>query len=198
MKPVLVSKYVDLLNKAYTKYRDVKVIYRAADREPCISKNHESSEQNSENKNIRHRKRKRSSKDTASVYKKNKGLMSAVHFNPNEDLIILEALKKEKDVGVVIRKLKIELKRSYRSIQHRIVKLQSGSSRRETKTFSLAEDLKIIDNAVESIRSGQTLFRCEIAKVDDLGKDQTYFKTTYSFTLLRLNKSISFFRWTLE
>jgi len=164
MKPVLVSKYVDLLNKAYSKYRDVKVIYRAAGRETCnsnfFSNNHESSA--SENKN------KRRSKDTPFDSKKNKGLMSAVHFNPNEDLIILEALKKEKDIGVVIRKLKIELNRSYRSIQHRIVKLQSGSSRRETKTFSLAEDLKIIDNAVESIRSGQTLFRCEIAKVDDL------------------------------
>jgi len=170
MKPVLVSKYVDLLNKAYSKYRDVKVIYRAAGRETCnsnfFSNNHESSA--SENKNICHRKSKRRSKDTPFDSKKNKGLMSAVHFNPNEDLIILEALKKEKDVGVVIRKLKIELKRSYRSIQHRIVKLQSGSSRRETKTFSLAEDLKIIDNAVESIRYGQTLSRCEIAKVDDL------------------------------
>ena len=189
MKPVLVSKYVDLLNKAYSKYRDVKVIYRTADRETCNSKNYESSEQKSEIKNISHRKRTRRSKDAASVYKKNKGLMSAVHFNPNEDLIILEALKKEKDVGVVIRKLKIELKRSYRSIQHRIVKLQSGSSRRETKTFSLAEDLKIIDNAVESIRYGQTLSRCEIAKVDDLGKDQTYFKTTYLFTILTLFRS---------
>jgi len=59
------------------------LIYRAEDRETCNSKNHESSE--SETKNISHRKRKRSSKDTTSEYKKNKGLMSAIHVNPNED-----------------------------------------------------------------------------------------------------------------
>ena len=62
------------------------------------------------------------------------------------------------------------LNRPYKSIQHRIEKLGTGSGRRRFRPFSLQEDFLIIDNALKSLKLCKSLEETQLHDYEDLAK----------------------------
>ena len=161
MKAVNV-KYLELLNRAYDKYKDIDVIEKVP--EPIENTTTGKLSQKSDK---RCKVNKTKSKDK--VGRKTKKLHDRKLFSPQEDQIIIDNLCHE-DLTKSINILTKKLPRTYAGIQKRIEKLQSGNLRREHKQFTLDEDLMIIDSAVADLKNKGSLVNTQLHKKEDLSK----------------------------
>ena len=165
------QKYVDLLSATYEKYKAIDFIDNSKIKETLESESDFDAVQNSrdgegavkfnssidilitggikcENKSINSKVAKKRGYTFQKLYK-------VRTFTPEEDEVIQKFMTSSDNdsKSVRITKLTKELNRPYKSIQHRIVKLQTGTSKREYRPFTLQEDLLIVDNAVESFQT---------------------------------------------
>ena len=81
----------------------------------------------------------------------------------------MKSASEEKRSAGILRLTKV-LNRPYKSIQHRIAKLGTGSGRRRFKPFSLQEDLLIVDNALKSLKRCKSLEETQLNNYDALAK----------------------------
>ena len=167
------QKYVDLLSATYEKYKAIDFIDNSKIKETQESESDFDAVQNGrdgegkgavklnrsidiliaggikcENKSINSKVAKKRGYTFQKLYK-------VRTFTPEEDEVIQKFMTSSdnESKSVRITKLTKELNRPYKSIQHRIVKLQTGTSKREYRPFTLQEDLLIVDNAVESFQT---------------------------------------------
>ena len=81
--------------------------------------------------------------------RKNRRSCKKNSFSPEEDAVILEAIKSDNLVTCEIAR---KLGRHRKSISNRVEKLKStGTSRRRYKTFQINEDYKLIDTALKHL-----------------------------------------------
>ena len=145
------SKYVELLSEAFEKYRNIEVI------EKTVTKCDDNDEilnniPKVDVTSISLKKKKKDAKEMNSEDKsrKNRKVCKIKFFLPEEDELILKAIRKDDYKIVDIAK---QLNRGCDSIIWRIKKLKmTGTSRRRYKNFDLKEDCVLIDAAVDHLR----------------------------------------------
>jgi len=183
------QKYVDLLSATYEKYKTIDFIDNSNIKETLESGFDFDSVQNvsdgavnsnsssdllkaggiskCENKSIDSKIARKRGYTFQKLYK-------VRTFTPEEDEVIQRFMTSSdnESKSVRITKLTKELNRPYKSIQHRIVKLQTGTSKREYRPFTLQEDLLIVDNAVESFQtlSCKSLQEVQLSDHESLAK----------------------------
>ena len=185
------QKYVDLLSATYEKYKAIDFIDNSKTKETLESGSDFDSFQNvrdgegavnsnSSSDILIARGIKCGNESTDSKIARKRGynfqkLYKVRTFTPEEDEVIQRFMTSSdnESKSVRITKLTKELNRPYKSIQHRIVKLQTGTSKREYRPFTLQEDLLIVDNAVESFqtcRSCRSLQEVQLSDHESLAK----------------------------
>ena len=187
------DKYVNLLVQTFEKYKDISTLGGRAE-EIEQNENDESIVKLSNTaKYVRSKVQGSSKSNLNDKAKKTKGytfhkLFKVKQFTPHEDDVIIEKMKftSAEEKPAAILELSKDLNRHYKSIQVRIMKLETGSRLRRYKSFSLQEDCLIIDSLVESLKLSKSLEDAQIEDCEKLGK---------SFG--RGEKSI-FFRWNLQ
>ena len=183
------QKYVDLLSATYEKYKAIDFIDNSKTKETLESGSDCDSVQNVRDGAVNSNSSsdllkaggiKCENKPIDSKITKKRGytfqkLYKVRTFTPEEDEVIQRFMTSSdnESKSVRITKLTKELNRPYKSIQHRIVKLQTGTSKREYRPFTLQEDLLIVDNAVESFqtcRSCRSLQEVQLSDHESLAK----------------------------
>lgn len=164
------QKYVQLLQNSYERYKDLEVIINPNN---SVLTSESSVENDSKTNNVRQNKELESKskihKKSRKPYKDciSKRFFFCKKFTPDEDQIILDAIK-DSDVKDASRKLTKKLGRNNMSIECRIQKLLSGVTARQYKLFTLNEDLLIIDNVIESLKEGESLYDVGLRDIKNL------------------------------
>ena len=111
-------------------------------------------------------------KDRIKKLKTGNPLSTRRRFTPDDDAILLEAIREGKE-GDVVRLTKI-LDRCQQSVRDRIKKLKlTGEGRATTKMYTLEEDMVIMDAAVEKYREVKSLKDTTLsaATIESLSQD---------------------------
>ena len=182
MKDKVKAKYVALLNEAMEKYRNVEILVRHQEENnvdtqiisrPTVGSNEAVVKlrklpqiEETVNANVKNRVMNKNKKQ---LMRKDKKLVVLKHFSPQEDKIIFKALKNDENINKICCVLSKKLGRRYNAIQNRIWKLQqTGSSRRSYKHFTFEEDCKVLESAIESLKSSKSLSETKLHQIEDL------------------------------
>ena len=140
------EKYADMLKERLEELKDVDLI----DNRTNIETDDEKVKPKAARENLNtgsERKRKGFTKGKPGVAKK--------RFVGKEDKILWRAIRKGKDGDV--KSLAKTLNRNAESVRNRIVKLKTGVSIKVKKSFTLEEDLFILDAALEHFHQVQSI-----------------------------------------
>jgi len=190
------EKYVKLLSKTFDKYKDIDILGNMEHIEPAqrVKTIHELKRTDGNGtENIRPKIESSSKLNLGEIEKSEKKRGYTFHklykikqFTPDEDEIIVDTMKSAEKKSAGILELTKVLNRPYKSIQHRIEKLGTGTGKRRFRPFSLQEDFLIIDNALKSLKQCKSLEETQLHDYEDLAK-----------SLDRQGKSV-FERWNTQ
>ena len=107
-------------------------------------------------------------------------------FTRYEDEVIIETMKSAKKKSAGILELSKVLNRAYKSIQGRVLKLETGSGIRRQKVFSLEEDFLILDFGLKGLKLCKSLEETQIENIEDLARG------------LKRNEKSVFDRWNIH
>ena len=209
---VLNLKYVKLLEKTFEKYRDIDVL-RTQTKNDCEKEHLEAPEsivvdnevvvttKRVVSKNAK--KRKIISPAERGQLKKNykkRHVETRTVYSQEEDDYLKHFLKTtpdfEKNKSAKIRELKIKMKRTTKSLEHRLAQLQRRkvAPKRSNRPFTLEEDKLIIDAALVNLRKCKSLAETDLANYKELSQTMTN-RNAYS---LQLRWSIFLRTWLLQ
>jgi len=184
-KAVVDPKYVAMLNTAYEKYAKLEVVNSNFEhfsdsnenvkkllvKDPIISTSSHKIGENSVTKN------KKSNSDNKTKKVKNRANYGAKSYSEEENIFLLNYLKNNSDLSrtYAAKELaKLMKGRTWKSIKHQIVALQSGKEvavvKRILKRFSLTEDKVIIDEAIKHLKLSKSLREATIQNIREFGK----------------------------
>ena len=184
------KKYVQLLRKTFDKYKEIDMLGK-------IEEEHSEQERRAEKtikattKYVQTKMGESSMQSQGVKSEKKRGytfhkLYKIKQFTPDEDEIIVDTMKSAEKKSAGILELTKLLNRPYKSIQHRIEKLGTGTGKRRFRPFSLQEDFLIVDNALKSLKQCKSLEDTQLHDYEDLAK-----------SLDRQGKSV-FERWNTQ
>lgn len=169
------KKYVNLLSKTFDKYKYIDILARKGDEEE--EKREETTAAvglyTSTKYYVRLKAGASSKPSPGEKSEKKRGytfhkLYKIKQFTHNEDEMIVKTMQSAEKKSAGILELTKVLNRPYKSIQHRIEKLSTGSGRRRFRPFSLQEDYLIIDNALKSLKLCKSLEETHLHDYEDL------------------------------
>jgi len=165
---------VKLLQTTYTKYKDIDIIYSDKTRSDI---------------GLSELKLRKAPK-VSEIVKKNlsskvngrklKVIHSLRQYSPEEDKILLMAIKTDGICTKTITKLSKQLERTYASIQVRLNKLATGSGKRKYRMFTLQEDFLIVECAIEDLRNNSSLIEAQLTNLEDLASSMRRLQITLS------------------
>lgn len=179
------EKYVMLLNKTYDKYKDVSILRRVEEKESeekeetfvkdsSHAKYLHNKFQESPDSNLDDKAKTKNGgilrREWKKAYRSNPQLYKTKRFTPDEDKIIVQTMRSAKNKSEGLLELKKVLNRPYRSIAHRIEKLETGSVQVVFKLFSREEDFLIIDNSLQSLKLSKSISATQLVDREELAK----------------------------
>jgi len=175
------EKFVNLLNRTFEKYKDISVL-KSREEENCEPEEKDKRKTITTEKistpiydrlNVGGSSKPKSSEKSPGGKKRGytvHKLYKSKQFTPDEDEVIIKIMKSAENNSTGILELTKLLNRPYRSIQHRIEKMATGSVQKTSKPFSLQEDFLIIDSALKSLKQCKSLEETELHDHEDLAK----------------------------
>ena len=169
------KKYVNLLEKSFDKYKDIDILGWKGDDGEKEKREEETVNITNITKYVCPKAGASSKPSNGEKSNKKRGfikkkLYKIKKFTPDEDQVIIDTMQCTDKKSTGILELTKVLNRPYKSIQHRIEKLGTGSGRRRFRPFSLQEDFLIIDNALKSLKLCKSLEETHLNDYEDLAK----------------------------
>ena len=169
------EKYVNLLTKTFEKYKDISTLGGGVQENEQEEKDETTVNVYNNAKYVRNKMKGTSNSNLDDKTKKKRGytshqLYKIKVFTPDEDKVIVQAMKSSVKKSESILELSKILNRTYKSVQGRILKLETGSSNRRVKFFSLEEDCLIIDNSLRSLSQCKSIEEAQMDNFEELAK----------------------------
>ena len=170
------DKYVNLLVQTFEKYKDISTLGGRVEEIEQEEKEETTVNVYNNAKYVQNKLKGTSDSNLDDKAKKkraytNHQLYKIKLFTPDEDEVIVQAMKFADKKSAAILELSKVLNRTYKSVQGRILKLETGSSNRRVRVFSLEEDCLIIDNSLRSLSQCKSLEEAQLENIEELAKD---------------------------
>ena len=158
---VIMLKYVNMLNERLEQLKDVDLIDNRTNAELEISVDVEPKVEEDE----KMKKSERKSLPNEMIGRKFKSGFVSKAFSEKEDEMLWRAIREGKETYGDVNTLAKTLNRQFSSVKERIRKLKTGDTTKRHKSFTLEEDLVILDAALEHFHQVQSIKETKLLKL---------------------------------